>query len=57
MIGNIWGYKAYVNIVEGKSISSVWPRAGQEPIPIGFEVRCDNFEVTFYEGGGRPKVV
>ena len=55
MIGNVWGYKAYVNIVEGKSINSVWPRAGKEPIPIGFELRCDNFEVEFYEGGGRPK--
>lgn len=55
MIGNVWGYKAYVNIVEGKSINQVWPRAGKEPIPIGFELRCDDFEVTFYEGGRRPK--
>jgi cytochrome c biogenesis protein len=55
MIGNVWGYKAFVNIVEGQSINSVWPRAGKEPIPIGFELRCDNFEVEFYEGGGRPK--
>ena len=55
MIGNVWGYKAYINIVEGTSINQVWPRAGKEPIPIGFELRCDDFEVTFYEGGGRPK--
>ena len=55
MIGNVWGYKAYVNIVEGKSINSVWPRAGKQPIPIGFELRCDDFEVEFYPGGGRPK--
>jgi cytochrome c biogenesis protein len=55
MIGNVWGYKAYVNIVEGKSISEVWPRGGQQPIKIGFEVRCDNFDVEFYPGGGRPK--
>jgi cytochrome c biogenesis protein len=54
MIGNVWGYKAYVNIVEGKSVNQVWARGGQQPIPLGFEVRCDNFEVTFYEGG-RPK--
>jgi len=54
MIGNIWGFKAYVNIVEGKSVNQVWARAGQQPIPLGFEVRCDNFDVTFYEGG-RPK--
>ena len=55
MIGNIWGYKAYVNIVEGQSIKQVWPRGSQKPLPIDFEVRCDNFDVSFYEGGGRPK--
>ncbi|MEJ2492564.1 MAG: cytochrome c biogenesis protein ResB [Desulfuromonadales bacterium] len=55
MIGNVWGYKAYVNIVEGRSVDAVWPRGGEQPIPLGFEVRCDDFEVTFYEGGGRPK--
>ena len=55
MIGNVWGYKAYINIVEGSSIDAVWPRAGKEPIPIGFELRCDDFTVTFYEGGSRPK--
>ena len=55
MIGNVWGFKAYVNIVEGKSVNQVWGRGGEQAIPLGFEVRCDNFEVTFYEGGGRPK--
>ncbi len=55
MIGNVWGYKAYINIVEGSSINQVWPRVGKEPIPIGFDLRCDDFEVTFYDGGGRPK--
>ena len=55
MIGNVWGFKAYVNITEGQSINSIWLRGGQVPFPIGFEVRCDNFEVEFYEGGGRPK--
>lgn len=55
MIGNVWGYKAFVNIVEGTKVDQIWPRAGNEPIPLGFEVRCDDFEVTFYEGGGRPK--
>ncbi len=55
MIGNVWGFKAYVNIVEGKAVNQVWSRAGQQPIPLGFELRCDNFEVVFYEGGGRPK--
>mgnify|MGYP000160571701 CR=1 FL=1 len=55
MIGNVWGYKAYVNIVEGSFVDKVWGRAAQEPIPLGFEVHCEAFEVTFYEGSGRPK--
>ena len=29
MIGNVWGYKAYVNIVEGSAIDQVWPRGGK----------------------------
>jgi len=55
MIGNIWGYKAYVNIEEGGSRNAVWIRGQQEPFPIGFDLRCDRFEVSFYEGGNRPK--
>jgi cytochrome c biogenesis protein len=55
-IGNVWGYKAYVNIVEGSSINQVWPRGGKEPIDIGFSVRCDDFRVEFYDGSTRPKL-
>jgi len=55
IIGSVWGYKAYVNIVEGGSTTQVWPRNSQTPIDIGFEVRCDNFAVDFYPGTGRPK--
>ncbi|MBP1599119.1 MAG: cytochrome c biosis protein ResB, partial [Acidobacteria bacterium] len=56
MIGNVWGYKAYVNVVEGSAVDKVWPRGGKEPIPLGFSVRCDDFSVSFYEGSQRPKL-
>ncbi len=56
MIGNVWGYKAFVNIVEGSAVDQVWPRAGKEPLPLGFSVRCDDFSVSFYEGSQRPKL-
>jgi cytochrome c biogenesis protein len=56
MIGNVWGYKAFVNVVEGSSVDQVWARGGKEPIPLGFSVRCDDFKVTFYEGTQRPKL-
>ncbi len=56
MIGNIWGYKAFVNITEGGTVSEVWSRSGQQAIPLGFSVRCDDFSVSFYEGTQRPKL-
>ncbi len=55
IIGTIWGYKAYVNIVEGTEINQVWPRSGNQPIDLGFSVRCDKFEVEYYQGTQRPK--
>ncbi|MDF1581060.1 MAG: cytochrome c biogenesis protein ResB [Desulfuromonadales bacterium] len=55
IIGNIWGFKAYVNIVEGTSVDQVWKQGEKNPLKLGFEVRCDDFSVTFYEGGQRPK--
>ncbi len=55
IIGNIWGYKAYVNIVEGTSTSQVWSRGGQVPIDLGFTVRCDDFDVSYYPNSRRPK--
>ncbi|ORJ62433.1 cytochrome c biogenesis protein ResB [Geothermobacter hydrogeniphilus] len=55
ILGTVWGYKAYVNIPEGSSTDKVWPRGSDTPIDLGFEVRCDRFEVQFYPGGMRPK--
>ncbi len=55
IIGSLWGYKAFVNIVEGTSTDKVWPRTKNEPIDLGFSVRCEEFSVSFYEGTGRPK--
>jgi cytochrome c biogenesis protein len=54
-IGNIWGYKGYVNIVEGGTVDQVFIRGAQQPLPLGFTVRCDDFQVSFYEGSRRPK--
>jgi len=53
IIGSLFGYKGFVTIVEGSSISSVESRSGNQ-IPLGFELRCDQFSVTFYNTGA-PK--
>lgn len=54
LIGSFFGYKAYVNIVEGTGTSVVYNRSGQKPIDLGFTVRCDDFSVSFYDTGA-PK--
>ncbi|WP_027715903.1 cytochrome c biogenesis protein ResB [Desulfuromonas sp. TF] len=55
IIGTLWGYKAFVNIVEGTATDKVWPRGSNEPIDLGFSVRCDEFSVSYYEGSSRPR--
>ena len=57
IIGTIFGYKGTVSIIEGGTVNVVEGRNGKT-IPLGFEVKCDQFTVSFYEnkGGGRmPK--
>lgn len=55
VIGNVWGYKAFVNIEEGTSIDQVRSRDNTEPIDLGFTVRCDDFDVSYYPNSNRPK--
>lgn len=54
IIGNLFGFKAFVNIAEGTSVSQVSTRDGSQRIDLGFEVRCDNFDVEFYPDTQRP---
>ncbi len=55
IIGNLWGYKAYINIVEGTETDKVISRSGKGEIPLGFTVRCDDFDVSYYPNSMRPK--
>lgn len=54
IIGNIFGFKGFVAIPEGSTVSSFTDRKGQQR-PLGFELRCDQFTVSFYDApGGGP---
>ncbi|MDD2851975.1 MAG: cytochrome c biogenesis protein ResB [Desulfuromonadaceae bacterium] len=53
IIGSLYGFKGYVNIVEGTGASAFQGRNGQQ-IPLGFEVFCEKFNVEFYASGA-PK--
>lgn len=55
IIGNLFGFKGNMNIPEGSTVSTYLDKRGGER-PLGFEIRCDQFTVTYYDtpGGGGP---
>jgi cytochrome c biogenesis protein len=55
IVGILGGYKGWVNILEGGTVDQVIPRGSNEPIPLGFTVRCEEFTLSFYEGSQRPR--
>jgi cytochrome c biogenesis protein len=54
LIGSIFGFDGFVNIAEGESARSIQLRNSNQKMQLGFEVRCDDFFVEFYETGA-PK--
>jgi cytochrome c biogenesis protein len=51
LMGSIYGFKGFVNILEGETIDHIYLRgkAGDTPSPLPFSVRCDDFKVTYYD--------
>ncbi len=54
IIGIYFGYNAFLNLPEGEVSSVAYKDKGVE-IPLGFELRCDNFEVEYYPNTEMPK--
>jgi cytochrome c biogenesis protein len=53
IIGSLFGFKGITNIEEGSGITSIQSQNGT-PIPLGFEVFCEKFNLTLYNNGA-PK--
>ena len=53
IIGSLFGYKGFVSIVEGTSVTAFEKQNGQQ-MPLGFELLCEKFNVDFYANGA-PK--
>ena len=53
IIGSLFGFKAYVNILEGESVDSVVLRKSfrHEHQKLPFRVHCEKFSVDFYDNG------
>ena len=51
LIGSLFGFEGYVNIAEGEATNIVRLRNTGGTLPLDFEIRCDDFSVTYYESG------
>ena len=50
-IGSIKGFKGSVMIPELGSADKIYAQRTSEPIDLGFTVRCDHFDIEFYDKG------
>ena len=54
VLGIFFGYNAVLNLPEGETSSFAY-KDRETKIQLGFELRCDNFEVEYYPGSDMPK--
>jgi cytochrome c biogenesis protein len=50
-VGEFFGYKGTVMLPELVTAGQIFATKTRQPIPLGFEVRCDSFIVEFYDNG------
>jgi len=49
LIGSIFGFDGYVNIPEKESVTSIFLQSSNEKKELGFEIRCNDFNLSFYD--------
>ncbi|ADH84960.1 cytochrome c biogenesis protein ResB [Desulfurivibrio alkaliphilus] len=51
LVGSVFGYKASIMFPEGETVAHVFERKTSEPIPLGFEIHLENFDIKYYPIG------
>jgi cytochrome c biogenesis protein len=51
LMGSLLGFKGYMNVPEGEASGEVGLYSGDQSVILPFQVRCDDFEASFYESG------
>ena len=54
LLGSLFGFKGFMNLSEGEASDEVLLSMGKDPVMLPFQVRCDDFNVSFYDNGA-PK--
>jgi cytochrome c biogenesis protein len=57
IIGSLYGFRGQVNILEGETVDQIFLRTKDKeiPKPIDFSVRCDDFNIAYYNLPGRKE--
>jgi cytochrome c biogenesis protein len=53
-IGALWGVEGMLNLAEGETKGSIITRKNTL-LPLGFQVKCDDFDIEYYPNTERPK--
>jgi cytochrome c biogenesis protein len=57
LVGSLYGFRGHVEILEGETVNQIFLHVKGEEIsrPIDFSVRCDDFDMTYYDLPGRKE--
>ncbi len=59
MVGSVFGFKGIVRIVEGETVDQVSLRKNGRFVgyPLGYQIRCDDFDISYYDTPGPNRFV
>ncbi len=59
LMGSLFGFRGFVNILEGETVDRIFMRnpRGTAPTPLGFEVKCNDFRITYYDVNPEERLV
>ena len=59
MIGSLFGFKGLVTIKEGQTVDTILLRQNGRAVPhrLDYQVRCDDFDIAYYDMPGPEKFV
>lgn len=59
LLGSLYGFRGFINVIEGETVDRIYLRIKDQEIPkrLDFRVRCDDFNITYYDLPGKEKHV
>jgi cytochrome c biogenesis protein len=55
IVGIFGGFNGGLNLLEGTSSPVAYSFGSGKEIPLGFEIRCDDFDVAYYDNSDTPR--